>query len=85
MLIADFTLQIYNTRLFRIHGIGSTIHLEPVPLSVKSLDPRYTFILDAGLTIYIWYSAQSVNTLKSKSRYSISLLNVVITINILKF
>lgn len=49
------------------------------------IDPRYTFILDAGLTIYIWYSAQSVNTLKSKSRYSISLLNVVITINILKF
>lgn len=66
---------IYNTRLFRIHGIGSTIHLEPVPLSVKSLDPRYTFILDAGLTIYIWYSAQSVNTLKSKSRLMAEKIN----------
>lgn len=51
-----------------MHGAGASIHLEPVPISVESLDPGYTFILDIGLKIYIWYSSKSKNTLKSKAR-----------------
>ncbi|KAK7571791.1 hypothetical protein V9T40_014263 [Parthenolecanium corni] len=59
---------IYTTRFYRIHSAGPSIHLEPVAISVESLDPRYTFILDAGLKIFIWYCSKSMNTLKSKAR-----------------
>lgn len=30
------------------------MEMEPVPVSVESLDPRYTFLLDAGERIWIW-------------------------------
>lgn len=56
------------TRFYRVHSAGASIHLEPVPISVESLDPRYTFILDCGMKIYIWYCSKSKNTLKSKAR-----------------
>ncbi|CAG5045121.1 unnamed protein product [Parnassius apollo] len=58
----------YVTRLYRVHGAGSSIHLEPVPVSAESLDPRYVFILDTGLTIYLWIGKKAKNTLKSKAR-----------------
>lgn len=58
----------YITRLYRVHGAGSGIHLEPVTISHESLDPRYVFILDAGLKIFMWYGKKSKNTYRSKAR-----------------
>lgn len=61
-------LQTYVTRLYRIHGAGTGIHLEPVPVGYESLDPRFVFVLDAGLKIFIWYGPNAKNTFKSKAR-----------------
>lgn len=58
----------YAVRLYRVHGAGNSIHLEPVTLSPTSLDPRFVFILDAGLHIYLWFGKKAKNTLKSKAR-----------------
>ncbi|XP_034831770.1 protein flightless-1 [Maniola hyperantus] len=58
----------YVTRLYRVHGAGSSIHLEPVAVSAASLDPRYVFVLDTGLVIYVWNGKKAKNTLKSKAR-----------------
>ncbi|XP_026739466.1 protein flightless-1 [Trichoplusia ni] len=58
----------YVTRLYRVHGAGNTIHLEPVAVQADSLDPRYVFVLDTGLVIYLWYGKKAKNTLKSKAR-----------------
>ncbi|CAF4932515.1 unnamed protein product [Pieris macdunnoughi] len=58
----------YVTRLYRVHGAGSSIHLEPVPVEADSLDPRYVFVLDTGLIIYLWIGKKAKNTLKSKGR-----------------
>jgi hypothetical protein len=64
-------LQTYVTRLFRVHASGcSSIHLEPVPVAVESLDPRFVFVLDTGLKIFMWHGKKSKNTFKSKARYS---------------
>ncbi|XP_045498777.1 protein flightless-1 [Colias croceus] len=58
----------YVTRLYRVHGAGSSIHLEPVAVEAASLDPRYVFVLDTGLIIYLWNGKKAKNTLKSKAR-----------------
>ncbi|OWR42979.1 protein flightless-1 [Danaus plexippus] len=58
----------YVTRLYRVHGAGSSIHLEPSPVSASSLDPRYVFVLDTGLRIHLWNGKKAKNTLKSKAR-----------------
>nr|XP_049694394.1 protein flightless-1 [Helicoverpa armigera] len=58
----------YVTRLYRVHGAGNSIHLEPVAVQADSLDPRYVFVLDTGLVIYLWYGKKARNTLKSKAR-----------------
>ncbi|XP_049873153.1 protein flightless-1 [Pectinophora gossypiella] len=58
----------YVTRLYRVHGAGTGVHLEPVAVSADSLDPRYVFVLDTGLTIYLWIGKKAKNTLKSKAR-----------------
>ncbi|CAG2067021.1 unnamed protein product [Timema podura] len=59
----------YAKRLYRVHAAGtSSIHLEPVPVAVSSLDPRYVFVLDTGLKIFMWYGKKSKNTFKSKAR-----------------
>jgi hypothetical protein len=64
-------LQTYVTRLYRVHASGcSSIHLEPVPVSIESLDPRFVFVLDTGLKIFMWYGKKSKNTFKSKARYN---------------
>lgn len=47
-------IQHYVTRLYRVHAAGNSIHLEPVAVQAESLDPRYVFLLDAGLIIYLW-------------------------------
>lgn len=53
-MIKTVISQHYVTRLYRVHGAGNSIHLEPVPVEADSLDPRFVFILDTGLTIYLW-------------------------------
>lgn len=44
----------YELRFYRVHAAGPSIHLEPVAVSVESLDPRYVFVLDTGMKIFIW-------------------------------
>lgn len=58
----------YPTRLYRISLFGNTIHLEPVEISFSSLDPRFVFILDNGLSIHLWYGKNAKSTFKSKAR-----------------
>lgn len=59
----------YITRLYVILLSGnSTIHLEPVEVSFSSLDPRYVFVLDNGLSIHLWYGEKAKSTFKSKAR-----------------
>ncbi|XP_054268551.1 protein flightless-1 [Macrosteles quadrilineatus] len=59
----------YNIRLYRVHGAGTSgIHLEPVPVCAESLDPRFVFLLDTGLKIFMWYGKRAKNTFKSKAR-----------------
>ncbi|XP_073504572.1 protein flightless-1 homolog [Phyllobates terribilis] len=57
----------YITRLYRIYG-KKNIRLEPVPLKGLSLDPRYVFLLDHGLEIYIWRGAQASLSNTTKAR-----------------
>lgn len=67
--------QIYETRFYRVHAAGASIHLEPVATTYKSLDPRYVFVLDTGLKIFLWYGKKSKNTLKSKARLMCEKIN----------
>ncbi|KAM3916640.1 protein flightless-1 homolog [Leptodactylus fuscus] len=57
----------YITRLYRIYG-KKNIRLEPVPLKGSSLDPRYVFLLDHGLEIYIWRGSQATLSNTTKAR-----------------
>lgn len=70
--VEDVTLQV---RMYRVHGAGASIHLEPVPVDVKSLDPRFVFVIDTGEQIYMWYGKKSKNTLKSKARLMAEKIN----------
>jgi len=54
--------------MFRVHAHGTSVHLEPVKLYYTSLDIGYVFILDAGLSIFLWQGTKAKNTLKSKAR-----------------
>lgn len=68
--------MIYVKRLYRVHNAGcSSIHLEPVLVSLESLDPRFVFVLDTGLKIYMWYGKKSKNTFKSKARLMAEKIN----------
>lgn len=48
--------------------MGPTIHLEPVAVSSTSLDPRFVFILDTGMKIFMWNGKKAANILVSKAR-----------------
>ncbi len=81
----------YATRMYRIHesgpatpghvagstGHGGSIHLEPVTTAAASLDPRYVFLVDAGLNIFVWYGLKCKNTLKSKARLMSEKINKI--------
>lgn len=58
----------HQTRMYRVHGSGASIHLEPVPVDVDSVDPRFVFIVDTGEQIFMWYGRKSKSTLRSKAR-----------------
>ncbi|XP_060116664.1 protein flightless-1 homolog [Heteronotia binoei] len=57
----------YITRLYRVYG-KKNIKLEPVPLKAASLDPRFVFLLDHGLEIYIWRGGQATLSGTTKAR-----------------
>ncbi|XP_012661468.1 protein flightless-1 homolog isoform X2 [Otolemur garnettii] len=57
----------YITRMYRVYG-KKNIKLEPVPLKGTSLDPRFVFLLDQGLDIYVWRGAQATLSSTTKAR-----------------
>ncbi|KAM9494572.1 protein flightless-1 homolog [Clarias gariepinus] len=57
----------YSTRLYRVYG-KKNIRLEAVPLKGASLDPRYVFLLDAGLELYVWRGANATLSSTTKAR-----------------
>lgn len=65
-----FTVEDLNfeIRFYRVHAAGPSIHLEPVPVNINSLDPRYVFVLDKGDKIFIWNGKKAKINLKSKAR-----------------
>ncbi|CAH3013556.1 unnamed protein product [Porites evermanni] len=65
---------VYPTRLFRILKT-SKLQLEPVDVSTTSLDPTFSFVLDAGLKIYIWSGERAKGTTKTKGRLFAEKLN----------
>uniref|UniRef100_A0A1I7X9C4 Gelsolin-like domain-containing protein n=1 Tax=Heterorhabditis bacteriophora TaxID=37862 RepID=A0A1I7X9C4_HETBA len=56
------------TRLYRASVNGTTVEMEPVPVTVESLDPRFCFLLDAGETIWIWSGCKARITIANKAR-----------------
>lgn len=46
-------------------------------MSAESLDPRFVFLLDSGLKIYMWYGKRAKNTFKSKARSVDDLLTLL--------
>nr|XP_060642773.1 protein flightless-1 homolog [Anolis sagrei ordinatus] len=57
----------YVSRLYRVYG-KKNIKLEPVPLKGTSLDPRFAFLLDHGLEIYVWRGGQATLSATTKAR-----------------
>lgn len=72
-----FTVEdaVYNMRMYRVHGAGAAVHMEPVEVHVESLDPRFVFVIDNGDVIFLWYGRKSKNTIKSKSRLMVEKIN----------
>lgn len=67
--------MLYTVRLYRIHAAGSSVHMEPVAVTYQSLDPRYSFMLDCGIKMFIWLGRCSKNTLNSKTRLMAEKIN----------
>ncbi|KAG8145810.1 hypothetical protein E2320_012293 [Naja naja] len=57
----------FQRRLYRVYG-KKNIKLEPVPLKATALDPRFVFLLDHGLEIYIWRGSQATLNGTTKAR-----------------
>ncbi|KAJ3600913.1 hypothetical protein NHX12_031886 [Muraenolepis orangiensis] len=57
----------YPVRLYRIYG-KRNIRLESVPLKGSSLDPRFVFLLDTGLDIFVWRGANATLSGTTKAR-----------------
>lgn len=57
----------YVMRLYRIHGTAR-LTIEPVEPSAHSLDPRFVFLLDQGLKIWLWEGAKTNSITVSKAR-----------------
>uniref|UniRef100_A0AAQ6A0N2 Protein flightless-1 homolog n=1 Tax=Amphiprion ocellaris TaxID=80972 RepID=A0AAQ6A0N2_AMPOC len=57
----------YSVRLYRVYG-KKNIRLESVPLKASSLDPRFVFLLDTGLEIFIWRGANATLSGTTKAR-----------------
>ncbi|XP_068574594.1 protein flightless-1 homolog [Cebidichthys violaceus] len=57
----------YSVRLYRVYG-KKNIRLESVPVKASSLDPRYVFLSDTGLDIFIWRGANATLSSTTKAR-----------------
>uniref|UniRef100_A0A667YIE3 Protein flightless-1 homolog n=1 Tax=Myripristis murdjan TaxID=586833 RepID=A0A667YIE3_9TELE len=57
----------YSVRLYRVYG-KKNIRLESVPLKASSLDPRFVFLLDTGLEIFVWRGASATLSGTTKAR-----------------
>ncbi|RVE69257.1 hypothetical protein OJAV_G00076050 [Oryzias javanicus] len=57
----------YSLRLYRVYG-KKNIRLESVPAKGSSLDPRFVFLLDSGLEIFIWRGANATLSGTTKAR-----------------
>ncbi len=57
----------YVTRLYRICG-SNRLLIQPVEQHYESLDPRFIFLLDDGLKIYLWNGAKCNPITRSKAR-----------------
>lgn len=57
----------YTVKLYRVYG-KKNIKLESVPVKASSLDPRYVFLLDNGLEIFIWRGANATLSGTTKAR-----------------
>ncbi|XP_012728550.2 protein flightless-1 homolog [Fundulus heteroclitus] len=57
----------YTVRLYRVYG-KKNIKLESVPVKGSSLDPRFVFLLDTGLEIFIWRGANATLGGTTKAR-----------------
>uniref|UniRef100_A0A672Z1T5 Protein flightless-1 homolog n=1 Tax=Sphaeramia orbicularis TaxID=375764 RepID=A0A672Z1T5_9TELE len=57
----------YPVRLYRVYG-KKNIRLESVPVKASSLDPRYVFLLDTGLEIFVWRGANATLSGTTKAR-----------------
>jgi len=55
------------TKMYRVVG-GHGFHMEPVPLSWKSLDPNFSFICDAGKKLFVWSGKKAPLMAKTKAR-----------------
>lgn len=57
----------YTTRMYKVTGTQRIV-LEPVPIHYESLNPCYTYILDAGMSIYLWNGLKCNPITRSKAR-----------------
>lgn len=57
----------YLTRMYKISGTHRLV-LDPVPLTSEALDPRFVYLLDDGMTIYLWNGLKSNPITRSKAR-----------------
>ncbi|CAL8265181.1 protein flightless-1 homolog [Gadus morhua] len=57
----------YPVKLYRIYG-KRNIRLESVPLKGSSLDPRFVFLLDTGLEIFVWRGSNATLSGTTKAR-----------------
>merc|ERR1719431_621939 len=58
----------YTVRMFRVHEAVQGIHMEAVACAPESLDPRHVFLLDSGMSLFVWYGRRCKNVVKSKAR-----------------
>ncbi|XP_062263663.1 protein flightless-1 homolog [Platichthys flesus] len=57
----------YSVRLYRVYG-KKNIRLESVPVKNVSLDPRFVFLLETGLDIFVWRGANATLSGTTKAR-----------------
>ncbi|KAB7507509.1 Protein flightless-1 [Armadillidium nasatum] len=58
----------YPLRMYRIHPVSNTVHLETVDCVPESLDPRHVFLIDDGKILYVWQGVKAKKTLMTKAR-----------------
>ena len=51
-----------------LETVAKTGRVGNLAVEPASLDPRFVFLLDAGLRIFVWYGKRCKNVLKSKTR-----------------